>query len=150
MKTTRFLQVLCVACLIAVFAAPLGAASPDEKGGLERQASVAPSVETNVTKSIRVIYDPETGEIVSVPFRDTEVLSVPLAKALTRSTEGLKVFELSNGGKGVHLDGRFQHALMVRVKADGSLETVCTSHSHAAEKFLKAGSAGANAKPRDK
>ena len=104
-----------------------------------------------MTKSIRVIYDPETGEIISVPLRESsEILSGPLAKALTRSTEGLQVFEVSNGGNGVHLDGRFQHALMVRVRPDGSLETVCTSHSHAAETFLKAKSAGANTAPRGK
>jgi hypothetical protein len=150
LNMTRTIRVLCVAFLMATFAAPLAATSPDEKGEPKRQASEAPSPETNVTKSIRVIYDPETGEIISVPFRDTEVLSAPLARALTRSTEGLQVFQLTNGGTGVHLDGRFQHALMVRVKPDGSLETVCTNHSHTAEKFLRGESAGADAEPRDK
>lgn len=147
---TRILPVLCAVCLVAVLAAPVAATSPDEKGGPKPQASEAPSAETNVTKLIRVIYDPETGEIISVPFRGTEILSGPLAKALTRSTDGLQVFELANGGKGVHLDGRFQHALMVRVKPDGSIETVCTSRSHEAGKFLKGQPAGPMSAPRDK
>ena len=150
MVSCRVVSVLCAMCLIAAVAFPVAAASPDEKGGPNRQAPEAPTTEAVTTKAIRVIYDPESGEIISVPIRGTDVLSNPLAKALTRTTEGLQVFELSNGGKGVHLDGRFQHALMVRVKPDGSIETVCTSHSHSAEKFLQAKPTGVDAEPRDK
>jgi len=150
MISSRVLSVLCAMCLMAAAALPVAAATPGEEEQPGRRASEAPTAEAVTTKAIRVIYDPETGEIISVPFRETGTLSVPLAKALTRSTEGLEVFELKNGGKGVHLDGRFQHALMVRVKADGSLEMVCTSHSHAAEKFLHDNPAGPDAEPRDK
>ncbi|MDH3815059.1 MAG: hypothetical protein OEV48_11265 [Acidobacteriota bacterium] len=149
LNTPRTIRVLCGAFLMAAFAAPVVASSPDEKGEPKRQESEASGAETSVANSIRVVYDPESGEIISVPVRETEVLSGPLAKALTRSTEGMHIFELSNGGTGVHLDGRFQHALMVRVKSDGSIETVCTSHSHAAEKFLKSTSAGTDVEPRD-
>ena len=144
------LPILCVVCLMVAFVAPVAGVSPDEEGEPKLQASEAASAETVATKIVRVVYDPETGEIISVPLRGNDVLSAPLARALTRSTEGLEVFELKNGGKGVHLDGRFQHALMVRVKADGSLEMVCTSHSHAAEKFLHDNPAGPDAEPRDK
>ena len=143
------LPILCAVCLMVVFVAPVAGVSPDEEGEPKLQASEAASAETVATKVVRVVYDPETGEIISVPLRGNDVLSAPLAKALTRSTEGLQVFELANGGTGVHLDGRFQHALMVRVKSDGSIETVCTSHTHAAEKFLKSASAGADIEPRD-
>ena len=146
----RIFQVVLTACWMAAFAVPVAATSPDEKGEPKRQVPEEASVESVPPNAIRVIVDPETGEIISVPFRETEVLSAPLAKALTRSIEGLRVFELENGGKGVHLDGRFQHALVVRVKPDGSLETVCTNHLHAAEKFLQGKSAGADAAPRDK
>jgi hypothetical protein len=97
-----------------------------------------------------VVYDPETGEIISVPIREPGVLSAPLAKALTRSAEGLQVFELENGGMGVHLGGRYQHALMVRVKPDGSFETVCTNHEHVAEKFMRGDPEMVAAEPRDK
>ena len=67
-----------------------------------------------------------------------------------RSTEGLRVFELANGGKGVHLDGRYQHAFMVRVRPDGSLETLCTDNSHGAGAFLKAGVRDAEPGPGDR
>ena len=150
MISSRVLSVLCAMCLMAAAALPVAAATPGEEEQPGRQASEAPTAEAVTTKAIRVIYDPETGEIISVPLRETGVLSVPLAKALTRSTEGLHVFELTNGGKGVHLDGRFLHALMVRVKSDGSLETVCTNHSHEAEDFLHGKTAGVKPAPRDK
>ena len=149
-NTPLTIRTLCVAFLMAAFAVPAAATSPGENGEPKRQASEAAGAESVATKAIRVVVDPETGEIISVPFRETDVLSAPLAKALTRSGEGLEVFELSNGGKGVHLDGRFQHVLMVRVNPDGSLETVCTNHSHEAGDFLHGKTAGPNTKPRDK
>lgn len=149
-NTPGILRVLYVACLMAAFAAPAAAASPDGKGEPERQGPEASSAEPDVTKAIRIIYDPETGEITSVPLRETDPLSAPLARALARSTDGLRVFELSNGGTGVHLDGRFQHALMVRLKPDGSFETVCTNHPDEAEKFLHGKAAEATPAPRDK
>jgi hypothetical protein len=150
MTTIRNLPILWAACLIAFLALPSVASPPGGEEGPKRQEAEAGRTEAVATKAIRVVYDPETGEIISVPFRETEVLSAPLAKALSRSTEGLRVFELANGGKGVHLDGRFQHALMIRVKPDGSLETVCTNHSHEAENFLKGKTAGTKPAPRDK
>jgi len=149
-NTPLTIRTLCVAFLMAAFAVPAAATSPGENGELKRRASEAGGAESVATKAIRVVVDPETGEIISVPFRETEVLSAPLAKALSRSTEGLVVFDLPNGGKGVHLNGRFQHALMVRVKSDGSLETVCTNHSHEAEDFLHGKTAGVKPAPRDK
>ena len=99
---------------------------------------------------MKVVVDPETGEVITnPPGQETEALSAPLANALNRSTEGLQVFDLANGGKGMHLGGRFQHVLVVRVKADGSLETVCVNHSPEAEKLLKHRSE-ADSQPRDK
>jgi len=150
MISSRVVPFLLAICLMAAVALPVAASSPGEKERPEQQAPAAPTAELVTTNAMRVIYDPESGEIISVPIRETEVLSGQLTKALARTTEGLQVFELSNGGKGVHLDGRFQHALMVRVKPDGSLETVCTSHSHAAEKFMQARPTGVDEEPRDK
>jgi len=155
-KTRRILPVLCAACLTAAFAVPVIATSPGETEQTKRKASEKVSTESaepsvGAPERMKVIVDPETGEIIARrPRGRTEILSAPLAKALTRTTDGLRAFELSNGGKGVHLDGRFQHVLMVRAKPDGSLEFVCTNHSHVAEKFLDGKSAGANAEPRDK
>jgi len=142
---------------MAALAAPVVASSLGDGEEPKRKASKTADTEAAAESSIgapermEVVVDPETGEIITKrPRGRSEILSPPLAKALTRTTEGLRVFELSNGGKGVHLDGRFQHALMARVKPDGSLEFVCTNHSHVAEKFLDGTSAGAIAEPRDK
>jgi hypothetical protein len=150
MNSSPVLTVLCAICLMAAVALPAAASSPSEEEQPERQESKASTAVVNTTKAMRVTYDPETGEILSVPFRETVVISAPLSKALTRSTEGLQVFELASGGKGVHLDGRFQHALMVRVKADGSVETTCTNHPHDAEDFLHGKTAAVKPAPRDK
>lgn len=150
MISSRVVPILLAICLMAGVALPVAASPPDEEEQPEQHAPAVPTADPVTTKAVRVIYDPESGQIISVPIRGTEILSDPLSMALARTTEGLRVFELSNGGKGVHLDGRFQHALMVRVKADGSVETVCTSHSHAAEKFLQAKPTGVDAEPRDK
>jgi hypothetical protein len=157
MKTRRILPVLCAACLMAAFAAPVAASSPGDGEEPKRKASKTADTEAAAEPSIgapermKVIVDPETGEIIARrPRGRTEILSAPLSKALTRTTDGLQVFELSNGGKAVHLDGRFQHVIMVRGKPDGSFETLCTNHSHVAEKFLQGKSDGANLGPRDK
>ena len=56
---------------------------------------------------------------------------------LSRSSAGLETFELASGGRGVHLQGRFQSALVVRRTDPGELELVCrnddsseTQHEH--------------------
>jgi hypothetical protein len=128
----------------------VAASSPEDpeenvKPGLE--SSIAQRTES---EAVRVVYDPDTGRYFAVPIQKTPVLSAPVARGLVRSTEGLRVFKLENGGKGVRLDGRYQHTFMVRVKPDGSLETLCTDHSHGVEAFLKAGARAAKLEPQDK
>ena len=85
-----------------------------------------------------------------VPAHEIRVLSAPLATALSRSTEGLEVFALPNGGKGVNLKGRFQHVLIVRVTPEGSVETGCVDHPHEAEGLVAGHSVGGDAGPRDR
>jgi hypothetical protein len=156
MTRSSILPVLCAAILTAALTAPVAASSPGEKEGPERQvpdAVDAEAVEPSAVadNGLRVVVDPETGEIVArLPRQKTDALSAPLGNALNRSTEGLRVFNLANGGRGVHLQGRFQHALVVRMKADGSFETVCVNHSDEAEKILKRRSAAADSQPLDK
>ena len=104
--------------------------------------------EAAVTK---ISVDRETGEMTVVrPGERTRVLSAPLAAALSRSTEGLRVFEISGGGKGVHLEGRFQHVLIVRMKPDGSLQTVCSNRRHEAENHDHNKPVGGDTEPRDR
>ncbi len=80
MISSRVFSVLFAICLMAAVALPVAASSTSEKEQPERQAPEAPTAEAVTTKAIRVIYDPETGEIISVPLRGTKVLSAPLAK----------------------------------------------------------------------
>ena len=147
--TIRKLSALCAVCFMVVLAVPSAASSPSEEEGFKRQVPEVGNAEPVTTKTMRVIFDRETGEIISVPIRETGGLLAPLAKALIRSTEGLQIFELENGGAGVHLDGRYQHVLMVRVQPDGSLETVCTNHAHEVEDFFKGTTTGAKPASRD-
>jgi len=150
------LPILCAVCVTAVLTAPVDASPPGEEKEFERQVSEAESAvvagpSVVAEGGMRVIVDPETGEIVAEqPRQETDALSAPLANALNRSTEGLQVFELANGGRGMHLEGRFQHALVARVKTDGSLEIVCVNHAHEAEALLKRRSAEADPQPLDK
>ena len=156
MTNVDIFPVLCTVVLTVALTAPAAASSPDEEkmpGPRAPKASSAEAAEASVVadSGMRFVFDPETGEMVAgQPLQKTNALSVPLANALNRSTEGLPVFELSNGGRGMHLQGRFQHALVVRMKPDGSFETVCVNHSHEAENFLKRTSAAADAQPQDK
>ena len=156
MTVFRILQAVLIALWIAVLAVPVAASSPDDKGEPQRQVQEAASTESAepsvaTREAMKVFTDPETGEIIARPVRQqTEVLSVPLANALSRSTEGLQVFDLPNGGKGVYLEGRFQHVLKVRVKPDGSLETVCVNHPQEAEDVVRGESVGRDPESRDK
>lgn len=156
MANVNIFPVLCTVVLTVALTAPAAASSPDEEkmpSPRAPKASSAEAAEASVVADggMRFVFDPETGEMVAEqPLQMTNALSVPLANALNRSTEGLRVFELTNGGRGVHLDGRFQHALVVRMKADGSFETVCVNHSHEAEAILKRGSTPADRQLLDK
>jgi hypothetical protein len=147
------LPVLCALCVIA---APATASSPDTEARPGRQVSetVDPeSVEPALAagENIGVLGDSESGEGTSSDSRPpTRALSAALAKALDRSTDGLRVFELANGGHGIDLEGRYQHALVVRMRADGTFETICVNHVREAEALLKRGSGKSNAQPLDK
>jgi len=153
---SRILPILGAVCLTMLLAVPVTASSPGREHESEQQAAERANHESgdpsrSTRESMTTVVDPETGEAVArLPLQKADGLSVPLAKALDRSTDGLHLFELANGGRGMHLDGRFQHVLMVRVKADGSLETVCVNHAHEAEKFLKRSAAEVATQPPEK
>jgi hypothetical protein len=152
----RLLAVACGLGVAATMAMPVAVASAAEQEHSEVRAPKAVGSECgelSVTSDddMTVVVDPETGQIVARKARrEDSMLSVSLANALSRSTDGLRVFELSNGGGGIHLDGRFQHALVVRMRADGTFETVCLDHVHEAEAFLKRGSGRVDTQARDK
>ncbi len=121
-----------ILCCIAICVVPLAgvaAASPGPDG--------APSV-------VRAATDDGPNQVVPAePREESGPLSGAIMNALSRSTDGLQVFDLDNGGRGVDLDGRFRHVFMVQVRADGSFATSCVDHVQAVEKLMGLGSAKA-------
>lgn len=58
-----------------------------------------------------------------------------LARPLSRSPEGLNVETLPNGKRAVHLDGRFSHATILRIRPDGTRERGCFDNAEHAVEF---------------
>ena len=91
------------------------------------------------TAGWRVYLDPETGEVTSTPSAEQvealaeEMRPKRLEQALSRSSAGLEPFALERGGRGVFLDGRFQSALVVQRRDDGSFALVCAADAQAGE-----------------
>ena len=122
-------------------AGSVAAAHSPEGEGPGRTATEAAPAQSGASE-IRVVIDPKTSEIASARGRERQVLSQALANALSRSTEGLEFFELPSGGMGVHLEGRFQHVVTVKVKVDGTFELECVDSVRGAKKILDPKTAG--------
>ena len=156
-RVRRMVPALWLGCWLALFAAPV-LASPIGEGeeprpeAVETTSAAMPSEPTpRIAPPRKVAVDREFGELVAAPSGERPIaLSPAVAKALSRSTEGLRVFDLANGGRGVDLEGRFRHVVMVRVMPDGSLETSCVDGARAAEELLGRGSAKADPGLEDK
>lgn len=127
-----------IAAVSLAVAVSLGATVPADAG----QRRSAELQRHGVAQDALTTSSPSAGATDEATLRTEAGASMPAAlsaaimKALDRSTAELEVFELDGGGYGVDLDGRFQHVLMVRVQPDGTVESSCVDHAHAAEKFL--------------
>lgn len=75
-----------------------------------------------------IFMDPETGEIVPPSPEQQARRRAVTAKSLAKSDAGLEPFSLETGGRGVYLEGRFQHALRAQMDADGNITYVCSDH----------------------
>jgi len=62
-----------------------------------------------------------------------------LSRALKRSGEGLVAEQHADGTVMVDLQGRFQHAILARVNADGRVEVQCHDQLRPAVEFLAGG-----------
>ena len=62
-----------------------------------------------------------------------------LSRALKRSGEGLVAEQHADGTVMVDLQGRFQHAVVARVNADGTIEMQCHDQLRPAAEFLAGG-----------
>lgn len=105
---------------------------PDEN--LSSPTPSATPAPTPSSAGLRVFIDPVTGEFIAKPSpRQAGELSAAIAEFRLqqqqdpdRGLEGLRRFELSGGGTGVFLDGRFLTSTVVRRGADGSFHFECT------------------------
>jgi len=121
----RVTRLWCIAvCVVAL------AGSADASSGSDGAPSVAETATDNESTQVGPAEAHE----------ETGPLSGAIMKALSRSTDGLQVFDFENGGRGVDLDGRFRHVFVVQVRADGSFETSCVDHVEAVEKLMGLGS----------
>ena len=85
---------------------------------------------------------PPAAKVAAVQItRDQRVLALrsSLAGPLSRSLEGLNVETLPNGKHGVHLQNRFDHTTMLRIKPDGTRERSCFDNVERAVEFATRG-----------
>jgi hypothetical protein len=94
--------------------------------------SAGTSVAPVTAAGVRAFVDPATGELTSSPTRaQLERLALQArSSSVARSVVGLRPFELSRGGRGLNLQGRFQTALRVERGADGNFYQTCGDPAH--------------------
>jgi hypothetical protein len=74
----------------------------------------------------------------------------PALSPLNRSSEGLEIVVQPDGSRIADLEGRFQHATVVRILEDGSFSITCVdSHEHET-KLLEEGAPESAASPQEK
>ena len=106
--------------LCALTVTALMAAERLSRGEVKSEDTVVPS-------GLRVVMDPETGEIVAQPTASQlgrVVRDSPFERK--RTERDLRRFAIAAGGQGVALEGWGQHSLRVERGEDGSLRTVCS------------------------
>jgi hypothetical protein len=117
-------------CLsLSVVAVVLGACQGPSEPASEAargDASRAPSTQRPAAK---------TGAVQLTRDQRVAALRKSLARPLSRSVEGLNVETLPNGKRAVHLDGRFGHATILRIKPDGTRERGCFDDAEHAVEF---------------
>lgn len=62
-----------------------------------------------------------------------------LRTSLARDASNMSVHQEADGTTSIHFNGGYQHAHMVRVNADGSLNYNCVTDADEAESFLAGG-----------
>ncbi len=70
---------------------------------------------------------------------DTARFLAEVAKLVHRSSEGLKVRQLADGTKFIDLEDRYQHVVLAKINADGTISTECVSTAAGARQFVTKG-----------
>ena len=98
---------------------------------------VGPVIQEPQSAGLEVVIDPATGQIVDNPTDlQLERVSEGITLERRRSPWELREFFLSNGGRGVYLDGWADHSLTVEITPDGDMQLGCASgDEHSIEPF---------------
>ena len=124
MTTARL--VVAGALILAVVTAWSPAASAQQNPGRAKKYAA--------TREITI--DDQTGALRLPTAQETQELVDRLTALTNRSTEGLQVAALPNGGRAVTLDGRFESVILVRPNPDGTSEIRCVNSFEEAADFL--------------
>jgi len=83
-----------------------------------------------------VQVDPQTGKIKPLTPEEAKRLADGLKVMLNQSTEGLLEVHHADGSVSMDLQGRFQHVMVARIEADGTLTKSCIDTPEAAASFF--------------
>ena len=83
-----------------------------------------------------VQVDPQTGQIKPLTPEEAKRLADGLKVMLNQSTEGLVEVHHADGSVSMDLQGRFQHVMVARTEADGTLTQSCIDTPEAAASFF--------------
>ena len=83
-----------------------------------------------------VQVDPQTGQIKPLSPEEAKRLADGLKVMLNNSTEGLVEVHHADGSVSMDLQGRFQHVMVARIEADGTLTQSCVDNPEAAASFF--------------
>jgi|GEM_PF-675742 len=83
-----------------------------------------------------VQVDPQTGQIKPLTPEEAKRLADGLKVMLNNSTEGLVEVHHADGSVSMDLQGRFQHVMVARIEADGTLTQSCIDTPEAAASFF--------------
>jgi hypothetical protein len=110
----------------------LGAENPEPARATTEAMATPPG-----SAGVKVFVDPATGELIAEPTAEQAAeldqrveQEMAAAKALEIPEEELEPFQLSNGGVGVFVGGRFMSSLNIHRHADGSWATICSDGEH--------------------
>lgn len=96
-------------------------------------ASSAGITSSAATAAMRVHVDPETGELV--PAVGNEAARLRAGMAPSHSVKGLQVITRPNGGRSVHLEGRFMESYVATVDPTGRMQFDCVPEGQG-ERFI--------------
>jgi hypothetical protein len=83
-----------------------------------------------------VQVDPQTGKIKPLTPEEAKRLADGLKVMLNQSTEGLVERHHADGSVSIDLQGRFQHVMVARTEADGTITQSCIDNPEAAASFF--------------